>query len=139
MTEAHRSPAPPSSGSTSPAARLAAELALDRKAIDIVVLDIAGQTEATPVTDYFVICTGRSDVHVKAICDRVVEGMREEGRALLSSEGVKHGQWALLDYGEVVVHVFQQNVRTHYDLERLWSQAPRWTYRGPSDIEESLI
>jgi ribosome-associated protein len=122
----------------SSAVKIAAELASDRKAAEIVVLDLASIPESAPVTDYFVICTGRSDIHVHAICDRVVQGMRHRGRTLLSSEGVERGQWALLDYGDVVVHVFQENVRRHYDLERLWGQARRWTFREGSDIEESL-
>ena len=122
----------------SSAVKVAADLASDRKALDIVVLDLGGVPEATPVTDYFVICTGRSDIHVHAICDRVVEGMKHEGRTLLSSEGTERGQWALLDYGDLVVHVFQENVRKHYDLERLWQQAPRWTYREGSDLEDRL-
>jgi len=120
----------------SPAVKTAAELASDRKAFDIVVLDLGSTPEAAPVTDYFLICTGRSDIHVHAICDRVVEGMKHRGRTLLSSEGVERGQWALLDYGDIVVHVFQENVRKHYDLERLWAHAPSWTYREGSGIEE---
>jgi ribosome-associated protein len=118
------------------AVRVAADLASDRKALDIVVLDLAGIPEAAAVTDYFVVCTGRSDIHVHAICERVVEGMKDSGRTLLSSEGMKRGQWALLDYGDVVVHVFQENARNHYDLERLWAQAPRWTYREGSAIDK---
>lgn len=117
---------------------LAAEFASDRKATDIVVLELAAIPESSPVTDYFVLCTGRSDVHVHAICERIVEGMRGQGTQPLSSEGVERGQWALLDYGDVVIHVFQEPVRRHYDLERLWSLAPRWTYRNGSDIDESL-
>ena len=119
-----------------PAVKTAADLASDRKALDIVVLDLGSTPEAAAMTDYFLICTGRSDIHVHAICDRVVEGMKHRGRTLLSSEGVERGQWALLDYGDVVVHVFQENVRKHYDLERLWAHVPRWTYREGSDIEE---
>jgi ribosome-associated protein len=132
LTRAQRAH-PPSS-----AVKVAADLASDRKALDIVVLDLASAPESAALTDYFVICTGRSDIHVHAICDRVVEGMKHRGRTLLSSEGVERGQWALLDYGDVVVHVFQENVRKHYDLERLWALAPRWTYREGSDIEERL-
>jgi ribosome-associated protein len=118
--------------------KLAADLASDRKAADIVVLDLGSMPESSALTDYFVICTGRSDIHVHAICERVVEGMKHDGRTLQSSEGVERGQWALLDYGDVVVHVFQEKVRQHYDLERLWAQAPRWTYREGSDIEDHL-
>ena len=120
----------------SPVLKAAAELASDRKATDIVFLDLAAIPETSPITDYFLLCTGRSDVHVHAICERIVEGMRSRGVAPLSSEGIERGQWALLDYGDVVVHVFQDPVRKHYDLERLWSMAPRWTYEDGSDIDE---
>jgi ribosome-associated protein len=115
-------------------AELAAELATDRKAADVVILDLA---DLSAVTDYFVICTGRSDVHVQAICERVVQGMRERGIQPISTEGTEHGQWALLDFGDVVIHVFQDDVRRLYDLERLWIDAPRWTYHGGSAIEVS--
>ena len=113
-------------------AELAADLASDRKATDVVILDLTG---LSAVTDYFVICTGRSDVHVQAVCERVLEGMREHGVKSISTEGVRHGQWALLDFGDVVVHVFQESVRRLYDLERLWMDAPRWTYHAGSAIE----
>jgi ribosome-associated protein len=115
-------------------AQLAAELACDRKATDIVVLNLIG---ISSMADYFVICGGRSDIHVRAICDRVAEGMRDAGHATLSREGVENGQWALLDFGHVVVHVFQEATRQLYDLERLWNQAPRWTYEPRSAIEQS--
>ena len=126
-----------SSRSVPPTAKLASELASDLKATEIVVLDLAASPESAALTDNFVICTGRSDIHVNAICQRIAEGMKRRGHSLLSSEGVDRGQWALLDYGDTVVHVFQENVRKHYDLERLWSSAPRWTYSEGSAIEES--
>jgi ribosome-associated protein len=139
LSEATRSWPPPRGNRTpSSAAKLAAELAADRKADDIVVLDLAAIPESPAVTDFFVICTGRSDIHVHAICERIVQGMRAHGMAPMSTEGCERGQWALLDYGDVVVHVFQESVRKHYDLERLWAQAPRWTYRNGSAIEEGL-
>lgn len=115
-------------------ARLAAELVADRKAFDVVVLDLSGLSS---VTDYFVICTGRSDIQVRAVCERVREGMKQAGHAPLSVEGIQHGHWGLLDFGEVVVHVFQSETRALYDLERLWVDAPRWTYESPSAIEQS--
>lgn len=113
-------------------AQRAAELAADRKALDIVVIDLTGRSS---VTDYFVLATGRSDVQVQAICERLVEGLRERDERPLAVEGLENGQWALLDYGDVVVHVFQKATRELYDLERLWAEAPRWTYDGGSAIE----
>lgn len=112
-------------------AKSAAVLVSDRKADDILVIDL---TERSSVTDYFVICTGRSDVQVQAICQRVTEGLREDGVRPFSTEGTENGQWALLDYGDVVIHVFQKATRELYDLERLWSEAPRWTYDASSAI-----
>jgi len=115
-------------------ARHAADLAADRKASDIVILDLSGLSS---FTDYFVICTARSDIQVRAVCERVMQGMKEAGHAPLSAEGVGHGQWGLLDFGEVVVHAFQASTRELYDLEKLWLDAPRWTYEPGSVIEHS--
>jgi len=109
-----------------------AALAVDRKAADVVILDLR---EISSVTDYFVICTGRSDVHVRAIVERIETGLAERAEHPSAREGVAHGAWALLDYGDVVTHVFQPDTRAFYDLERLWSQAPRWTSGSSSAIE----
>ena len=105
---------------------------LDRKAADLAILDLRN---VSSVTDYFVICTGRSDVHVRAICDRVEEKLAAENERPVARDGVAHGRWALLDYGDVVVHVFQPESRAFYDLERLWSHAPRFTSGSTSAIE----
>ena len=115
-------------------AREITELAADRRALDIVVLDLRGLSS---VTDYFVICTGRSGVQVQAICEHVERELKERGRTASAREGVANGQWALLDYADVVVHVFQPQTRELYDLERLWFEAPRWTYPEGSAIEVS--
>ena len=128
-------PAPPPPGleemdASTPAsdvARAVAALVSDRKGADILVLDLS---ERSSITDYFVLCTGRSDVQVQAICERVIEGLREDGIRPSSFEGLENGQWALLDYGDVIVHVFQKSSRELYDLEKLWSEAPRWIYDG---------
>ena len=96
--------------------------ALDRKAYDLVVLETG---RVSSIADYFVICSGRSDTHVQAIADGVEDALRAKGERPLSVEGLPHGQWALMDYGDVVVHVFYVPVREFYDLERLWVRAPR--------------
>jgi ribosome-associated protein len=96
--------------------------ALDRKAYDLVVLDTAALTS---VADYFVICSGRSDTQVQAIADAIAHDSTERGLRPLAIEGREQGRWALLDYGDVVVHVFYTPVREFYDLERLWVRAPR--------------
>ena len=109
-----------------------AALAADRKATEVVILELR---EISSVTDYFVICTGRSDVHVRAIVERIETGLAEQGERPLAREGVAYGSWALLDYGDVVVHIFQPETRAFYDLERLWGQAPRWTSGSSSAID----
>ncbi len=106
-----------------------AELASQRKALDITVVDLA---DAVYITDYFVICTGRSDVHVKSICERINEGLSAIGIRPRATEGLEHATWALLDCGDVVVHVFQEQTRRFYDLERLWSHLPCWSFEDSS-------
>jgi ribosome-associated protein len=96
--------------------------ALERKAYDLVVLET---TKLTSIADYFVICSGRSDTQVQAIAEAVRDHLGSLGVHALSTEGIERGQWALLDYGDVVVHVFQVPVRAFYDLDRLWARAPR--------------
>jgi ribosome-associated protein len=96
--------------------------ALDRKAYDLVLLEVS---ELTSLADYFLICTGRSDTQVQAIASSIEEALKGLGIRPLSIEGFSRGQWAILDYGDVVVHVFYEPVREFYDLERFWSRAPR--------------
>jgi len=99
-------------------------LAQSKKAEDVVVLDMRAVTD---VTDYFVICTGTVDVHVKTIADAIVEGMKEEGGRPWHVEGYGGLQWVLIDFVDVVVHVFQPETRDFYALERLWGDAKRET------------
>jgi ribosome-associated protein len=99
-----------------------AELAADRKALEIVQLDLR---EMIGYTDYFVICSGRSDRQCKAIHDAIHEGMkREHGLLPGRVEGVAEAQWILMDYLDVVVHVFTPDTREYYRLEQLWGEAP---------------
>ncbi|NOY87758.1 MAG: ribosome silencing factor [Deltaproteobacteria bacterium] len=103
-------------------ARLAVGSGLDRKALDPVALDLRG---ISSVADFFVILTGTSDRHVQALAENIMEAFKAVGVSLLGSEGLREGKWILLDYGEVVVHVFLEPVREYYDIERLWVDAPR--------------
>lgn len=96
--------------------------ALDRKAYDLVVLET---TKLTSIGDYFVLCSGRSDTQVQAIADGIQQHLGGMGVKPLSVEGHERGQWILLDYGDVVVHVFYVPVRAFYDLDRLWARAPQ--------------
>jgi ribosome-associated protein len=106
----------------------AAQAALDKKAYDLVVLQVSALTS---VADYFVICTGRSDVQVQSICRAIEESMVTVGVKPLAVEGFTHGQWILLDFGDVVVHIFYETVRQFYNLEGLWVQALRCTLPEP--------
>lgn len=101
-------------------AREAADLALSKKAEDIVILDLRG---ISTVTDFFVICSGSSDTHVKAISDAIESGLEAKGVRKWHIEGYTHRRWVLLDYVDVVVHVFNHKIREFYLLERLWGDA----------------
>jgi ribosome-associated protein len=94
------------------------------KALDVLVLEVRN---LVGYTDYFVICSGQSDRQVQAIAQHLLEEMRAERVLPLGVEGLSRAQWVLVDYNDVVVHVFQDNVRGFYDLEGLWSDAPRLT------------
>jgi ribosome-associated protein len=99
----------------------AAELMLDRKAQDVAVLDLRG---IAGVTDFFIIATGRSDTHVSAIADFMIDQLKEEGVRPVGVEGLRAGRWVLVDYVDFVVHVFHPQAREFYQLERLWGDAP---------------
>jgi ribosome-associated protein len=103
-------------------ALLCTRAALDKKAIDLVVIDVR---PLTPNTDYLIICTGRSDRQVQSIAQAIQDAVEATSARPLSVEGLRRGQWVLLDFADVVVHVFYQPVREFYDLERLWEHAPR--------------
>lgn len=98
------------------------DAAEDKKAQDIVTLDLRGRTL---IADYFVICTGLSRIHLRAIADAILEKMREAGVKGARVEGYEQGTWILLDFGDVVAHVFAQQERQFYSLEDLWSRMER--------------
>ena len=103
-----------------PIARRAAALASELKASDIVVLDLRGVTD---MTDFFVIASGTSDTHVRAVAEHIQAGLKAGGVSTSMTEGLTQGRWALLDYADCVVHVFHPTLRQYYQLERLWSDA----------------
>ena len=94
----------------------------DRKAENITVIDIS---EKTSFADYFVILTGNSDRQVVAIADNILKTLRNKKIKPMGVEGYEVGLWALLDYGDVLVHIFQPEVRSYYDLEGFWADADR--------------
>ena len=108
-------------------ALIAAEAADEKKAEDIVVLDVS---ELLVVTEYFVIATGRTNIQVRAIADEVEDQLRARGEKPIGREGAGEDKWVLLDYGDYVVHVFQPDEREFYRLEKLWSDAPRLELPG---------
>ena len=99
-----------------------ANLLLDKKAEEVVILDVRGKTS---YADYFVIASGDSERQVAAMAEYVETKLREEGVRPLGTEGYETGRWVLLDLGEVVAHLFFAEVRAFYDLEGLWTDAPR--------------
>lgn len=101
-------------------ARVAALTADDRKAKEVRILDIRS---ISVMTDYFVICSGTSNTHVRAIADHVEEKLSSLGSALHHMEGYQNGRWILLDFGDVIVHVMHEEERQFYNLERLWGDA----------------
>ena len=101
---------------------LCARAALDHKAIDLAILEVK---KLSSFADYFVISSGSSDRQVQAIASHVEEKLGKQGLHPLGIEGKREGRWVLLDYGDVVIHIFYQPIREFYDLERLWSDAPK--------------
>jgi len=108
-------------------ARRAALAAAEKKAIDIVVLDVR---KVTDFTDFFVICTGVVDVHVRAIRNEIERVLFASGWKPLHVEGEESGRWLLIDYVHIVVHIFQPDARGFYSLERLWGDATKIPIKG---------
>ena len=77
------------------------------------------------IADYLLICSGTSDKQVQAIANSIEDGLKKNGTRPLSTEGIRDGRWALIDYGDVIAHIFLEPVREFYNLEGLWSEAPR--------------
>ena len=103
-------------------ADLALKTALDKKALEPVLLDVH---ELASYTDYILLVSGRSDRQVMAVGDGIIEALGREHVKPIGTEGLRGGQWTLLDFGDVIVHVFYHPVREYYDLESLWIDAPR--------------
>lgn len=99
----------------------AAELAAERKGRDLQLLDLRQLSDAT---DYFLLVSGTSDLHVRAIAEHIIDGLKEAGLRPGHIEGLRGGRWVLIDYIDFVVHVFHPAAREFYQLERLWGDAP---------------
>lgn len=103
-------------------ALLLAEAAIQAKAEEVVLLEVG---ELTPLAHYFLVCHGTSDRHVRSIAERIEEAGREAGETIHHREGQRDAKWALLDFSDVVIHVFDPETRERYRLEDLWADAPR--------------
>lgn len=103
-------------------ALLASEIIRERKAVNPVLFEVG---ELTSITDYFLIASGNSSRQVQAISRHLSRKMRDKGLKALGVEGEREGHWILMDYGDLVIHIFYQPVREFYDLEGLWIEAPR--------------
>ena len=90
----------------------------DRKALDLNVLDVSGRTQ---MTDYMVVCSGTSNIHIRALADRVIEVMKAHGFKGARMEGYAEARWVLMDYGDVVLHIFDPEDRDFYRLEEFWT------------------
>lgn len=112
-----------------------AALALDKKAFNVKILDIR---KVSTIADYLVLATGTSDKQVVAIADSVKSGLKKYGKAI-DIEGAREGKWVVIDYGDVIVHVFLEEMRAYYNLDELWSNAAdvaipaehQWEHREP--------
>lgn len=102
-------------------AKIVIEAAEDKKAKDVLALDISALSS---IADFFVVCSASNSVQAKAIADNIEEKLSEKGLNLLHKEGYQNANWILLDYGDVVAHVFQEDDRWFYNLEQLWGDAP---------------
>ena len=101
--------------------RLAARAALEKKALDVVVLDVQA---VAGFADYFLLCSGRSTTHVRTIAEAIREELKADGVRPRHAEGEPESGWVLLDYGDVLAHLFLEDTRVYYALERLWGDAP---------------
>ena len=109
-------------------------LALDKKALEPILLDVR---ELCSFCNYQLIVSGRSDRQVDAIAEGISVGLKQEDIRPLGAEGARTGQWSLLDYGDFIVHVFLHSAREHYDIEGLWNDAPRIAIDVPADARVS--
>ena len=103
-------------------AQAAADAAEEIKALDVVMMDVS---ERTTMTDYLVIVSGTSDTHLKSIADNTQDPLRNNWKKRAKPQGTAGSFWMVLDYGDVIVHIFDENTREFYDLERLWSPTLR--------------
>jgi len=115
---------------------LCVKAAIEKKAFDLVLLEMK---RISSFTDYFLLCSGKSDRQVQAIAQAIEEKLAKEGIRPLGQEGRNEGRWILMDYEDVVVHIFLEPVRAFYDLEGLWIDAPRIELEKGESLGESSL
>ena len=115
---------------------LCVKAAVEKKAFDLVLLEMK---KVTSFTDYFLLCSGKSDRQVQAIAQAIEEKLEKEGIRLLGQEGKTEGRWILMDYADVVVHIFLEPTRGFYDLEGLWIDAPRVELEKGESLDENSL
>lgn len=103
-------------------AEIAAASAQEKSADNVVIMDMS---RVSGICDFFVVCSAASAVRAKTIAENIEAKMRENGHRILHREGVKEGRWILMDFGEIVAHIFLEDARKYYNLENLWGDAPR--------------
>ena len=113
-------------------ARQAADAAWDRKALGLKVLDMRGLVS---YTDFLILCSGNSDRQVGAISDSIERSLRDSGVRALGIEGRQGNKWVLMDYGDVIIHIFTEGERDVYGLDSLWNDAPNLEMEAPPDLE----
>jgi ribosome-associated protein len=113
-----------------------ADAVLGRKATQVVILDVQ---KLTSVADAFIICSGRSNRQVAAIADFVQRDLKKKGKKPINVEGKKEGHWVLMDYGDVIIHIFYESFRNFYDLEGLWIDARRLSIESFSEAENKIV
>ncbi len=116
------------------AARHVGEAIADNKGENVQLLDLS---QLLVVTDIFVIASGTSTRHVKSLAQDAEDALREVGRKPIRREGTDYGEWVLLDYGDLIIHMFDRETRDYYDLERLWADAPRIAFEPSSTTIDS--
>ena len=112
-------------------AQRAAQVAIDNKAQDVVLLDLRGVTD---MTDFFLIASGTSDTHVRSVGEHVMAELKKDGSPAHHVEGLEKGRWVLLDFVDFVVHVFHPTLRNFYQLERLWADAEEVPLERPTGL-----
>lgn len=112
-------------------AKKAAQICLDYKASDVVLLDLRGVTD---MTDFFIVASGTSDTHVRSVGEHLAAEMKKLGSPVYAMEGTTKGRWVLLDFVDFVVHIFHPTLRDFYQLERLWSDAESIPIEGKGAV-----